>query len=147
MPVYFIFYSYFFFSVLFIRSEFILPTKYSKTNITPEQEWTRELPLYLDEELAEKRIDWYESRDRGYANRLQPGTSDDDGSATAVGSAVGAATTSATTIYTVKDGDNLTRIASNYPGVSYIDIAEANNIPDPYVIQPGQNLTIPAASN
>ena len=99
------------------------------------------------QELAEKRIDWYESRDRGYANRLQPGTSDDDGSATAVGSAVGAATTSATTIYTVKDGDNLTRIASNYPGVSYIDIAEANNIPDPYVIQPGQNLTIPAASN
>ena len=122
------------------EAPFILPTKYNKTNITPEQEWTRELPLYLDEELAEKRIDWYESRDRGYANRLQPGTSDDDGGG-------GSSTTSSTTIYTVKSGDSLSRIASNYPGVTYQDIAEANNIADPYVITPGQNLTIPAASN
>ena len=53
-------------------TSFIVPTKYNKKGITPEQEWTRELPLYLDEKKAKSDIEWYESRDRGYRNRLQP---------------------------------------------------------------------------
>ena len=54
------------------ESPFILPVKYNKTNITSEQEWTRELPLYLDEDKGKSDIKWYESRNRGYKNRLQP---------------------------------------------------------------------------
>ena len=55
------------------EAHFILPTKYTKPNITPEQEWTRELPLYLaDDETNHKFVDFYESRNRGYKNRLQP---------------------------------------------------------------------------
>ena len=124
------------------ESPFILPIKYNKTNITSEQEWTRELPLYLDEDKGKSDIKWYESRNRGYKNRLQPSNGADDESSAGVGTS----TTSATTIYTVKDGDSLSGIASNYDGVSYQDIAEANNIPDPYVIQPGDNLTIPGSN-
>ena len=106
------------------ESPFILPIKYNKTNITSEQEWTRELPLYLDEDKGKSDIKWYESRNRGYKNRLQPSNGADDESSAGVGTS----TTSATTIYTVKDGDSLSGIASNYDGVSYQDIAEANNI-------------------
>ena len=55
------------------EAHFILPTKYTKPDITPEQEWTRELPLYLaDDETNHKFVDFYESRSRGYKNRLQP---------------------------------------------------------------------------
>jgi LysM repeat protein len=46
--------------------------------------------------------------------------------------------------YTVKSGDWLTKIAANYDGVLWSDIAEANNIEGPsYTIFVGQKLCIP----
>ncbi|NSL89654.1 LysM peptidoglycan-binding domain-containing protein [Chitinophaga solisilvae] len=47
--------------------------------------------------------------------------------------------------YTVKSGDSLSKIAKNYPGVSWKDIFEANKdqIKDPNLIFPGQKLKIP----
>jgi nucleoid-associated protein YgaU len=49
--------------------------------------------------------------------------------------------------YTVKAGDNLTRIASRYEGVSWNDIFEANKaIKNPDRIFPGQKLLIPHKS-
>jgi hypothetical protein len=47
--------------------------------------------------------------------------------------------------YTVKSGDSLSKIASNYEGVSWREIFEANRdqLDDPDVIQPGQVLKIP----
>lgn len=44
--------------------------------------------------------------------------------------------------YTVKSGDNLWAIGQKL-GVPYLEIAKANNISSPYVIRPGQVLTIP----
>jgi len=46
-------------------------------------------------------------------------------------------------MYTVKDGDTLAKIASNYEGVSYQDIADANNISNVDLILVGQELMIP----
>nr|WP_295869008.1 LysM peptidoglycan-binding domain-containing protein [uncultured Chitinophaga sp.] len=48
-------------------------------------------------------------------------------------------------IYEVKSGDNLSKIAKNYPGVSWKEIFEANKdqIKDPNKIFPGQKLKIP----
>jgi len=48
--------------------------------------------------------------------------------------------------YEVKAGDSLSKIAKNYPGVSWKDIFEANKdqIKDPNLIHPGQKLKIPA---
>ena len=48
--------------------------------------------------------------------------------------------------YTVKSGDNLSKIAKKYPGLSWKDIYEANKdqIKDPDLIQPGWKLKIPA---
>jgi LysM repeat protein len=47
--------------------------------------------------------------------------------------------------YTVKSGDSLSKIASNFDGVSWREIFEANRdqLDDPDVIQPGQVLKIP----
>jgi hypothetical protein len=47
--------------------------------------------------------------------------------------------------YTVKSGDSLSKIASNFSGVSWKEIWEANRdqISDPDVIHPGQVLKIP----
>ncbi|HEU4551385.1 MAG TPA: LysM peptidoglycan-binding domain-containing protein [Chitinophaga sp.] len=49
-------------------------------------------------------------------------------------------------VYEVKAGDSLSKIAKNYPGVSWKDIFEANKdqIKDPNLIHPGQKLKIPA---
>ncbi|KAA2245214.1 LysM peptidoglycan-binding domain-containing protein [Chitinophaga agrisoli] len=51
-------------------------------------------------------------------------------------------------VYEVKSGDSLSKIAKNYPGVSWKDIFEANKdqIKDPNLIHPGQKLKIPAGS-
>jgi hypothetical protein len=48
--------------------------------------------------------------------------------------------------YTVKAGDSLSKIASRYEGVSWREIFEANRdqLDDPDVIQPGQQLKIPS---
>lgn len=48
-------------------------------------------------------------------------------------------------IYEVKSGDNLSKIAKNYPGVTWKEIFEANKdqIKDPNLIHPGQKLKIP----
>lgn len=48
-------------------------------------------------------------------------------------------------IYEVKSGDNLSKIAKQYSGISWKDIYEANKdiIKDPNVIFPGQKLKIP----
>ncbi|MGN7821999.1 LysM peptidoglycan-binding domain-containing protein [Chitinophaga varians] len=48
-------------------------------------------------------------------------------------------------VYEVKSGDSLSKIAKNYPGVSWKDIFEANKdqIKDPNLIFPGQKLKIP----
>lgn len=54
------------------------------------------------------------------------------------GSGRGAAT------YTVRPGDTLSRIAARHPGVTWQRIAEANDIDPPYLIHPGDRLTIPA---
>lgn len=43
--------------------------------------------------------------------------------------------------YTVEEGDTLSDIADEY-GVDYVDIAELNNLEDPDLIYPGQNLRI-----
>ncbi|MEO8794617.1 MAG: LysM peptidoglycan-binding domain-containing protein [Daejeonella sp.] len=48
--------------------------------------------------------------------------------------------------YTVKSGDSLSKIATNYDGVSWQEIFEANKdtISDPNLIHPGQVLKIPS---
>jgi nucleoid-associated protein YgaU len=48
--------------------------------------------------------------------------------------------------YEVKSGDSLSKIAKNYPGVSWQDIYNANKdqIKDPNMIHPGQQLKIPS---
>ena len=50
-------------------------------------------------------------------------------------------------VYTVKSGDSLSKIAKNYPGMTWQKIFEANKdqIKDPNLIRPGQKLKIPAA--
>lgn len=49
-------------------------------------------------------------------------------------------------VYEVKSGDSLSKIAKNYPGVTWKEIFEANKdqIKDPNLIHPGQKLKIPA---
>lgn len=51
------------------------------------------------------------------------------------------------TSHTVKSGESLSVIASNYSGVSWQQIADANGISAPYTIQPGQVLTIPVSGS
>ena len=53
---------------------------------------------------------------------------------------------SAGTTYTVQAGDSLSKIGAKY-GIGYMKIYEANRdkLDDPDKIQPGQELTIPAA--
>jgi len=53
---------------------------------------------------------------------------------------------SAGTTYTVQAGDSLSKIGAKY-GIGYMAIFEANRdkLDDPDKIQPGQELTIPAA--
>lgn len=48
-------------------------------------------------------------------------------------------------VYEVQPGDNLSKIAAKYPGVTWSKIYEANKdlIKDPDVIHPGQKLKIP----
>jgi LysM repeat protein len=45
--------------------------------------------------------------------------------------------------YTVQAGDFLIKIAAEYDGISFIDIARANDIESPYTILRGQKLCIP----
>ena len=49
------------------------------------------------------------------------------------------------TVYVVQPGDNLSRIADTHYGdnLKWFDIAEANNITDPNLIEKGQELIIP----
>ena len=49
------------------------------------------------------------------------------------------------TVYTVKPGDSLSKIAEHYYGdqMEYKKIAHYNNISNPDLIQPGQKLRIP----
>ena len=51
------------------------------------------------------------------------------------------------TVYVVKSGDTLSGIASQFPGVTYLDIANANDLEDPYPLQVGQQLVIPPPPN
>lgn len=48
-------------------------------------------------------------------------------------------------IYEVKSGDNLSKIASKYPGMTWQKIFDANKdiLKNPDLIQPGQKLRIP----
>ncbi|MDR2919537.1 MAG: LysM peptidoglycan-binding domain-containing protein [Tannerella sp.] len=48
-------------------------------------------------------------------------------------------------IYEIKSGDNLSKIAKNYPGMTWKKIYEANKdiIKDPNIIYPGQKIKIP----
>ncbi len=46
-------------------------------------------------------------------------------------------------IYVVQSGDVLSTIADKYPGVTWQDIAKANNLQDPYPLSVGQKLIIP----
>jgi len=48
----------------------------------------------------------------------------------------------ADTTYTVQPGEGLSAIARKF-GLDYLTLAAANNIEDPYIIQPGQILRIP----
>lgn len=50
------------------------------------------------------------------------------------------------TTYTVQPGDYLSLIASKF-GTTYTAIAQANGISSPYLIYPGEHLTIPGASS
>jgi nucleoid-associated protein YgaU len=56
------------------------------------------------------------------------------------------AATSTIETYTVKAGDSLSKIAANYPGISWKAIYEANKdqISNPDLIHPGQVLKIPS---
>ena len=45
--------------------------------------------------------------------------------------------------YVVQSGDVLSTIADKYPGVTWQDIAKANNLQDPYPLSVGQELIIP----
>jgi LysM repeat protein len=45
--------------------------------------------------------------------------------------------------YTVQAGDTLSTIADKLPGVTWQEIARANNIQDPYPVSIGQKLIIP----
>lgn len=47
--------------------------------------------------------------------------------------------------HTVAPGDTLSEIGQQY-GIPWRSIAEANGLTDPYVIKPGQELTIPIAT-
>ncbi|MGX5818349.1 LysM peptidoglycan-binding domain-containing protein [Chitinophaga lutea] len=49
--------------------------------------------------------------------------------------------------YEVKAGDSLSKIAKNYPGLTWQQIFEANKdqIKNPDIIHPGQKLKIPSA--
>ena len=49
-------------------------------------------------------------------------------------------------IYEVKAGDSLSKIAKNYPGMTWQKIFDANKdqIKDPNMIHPGQKLVIPS---
>lgn len=49
--------------------------------------------------------------------------------------------------YEVKSGDSLSKIAKNYPGLTWQQIYEANKdqIKNPDIIHPGQKLKIPSA--
>lgn len=47
------------------------------------------------------------------------------------------------TIYTVVAGDSLSTIADKFPGVTWQEIAEANDLDDPSAISIGQKLIIP----
>lgn len=48
-------------------------------------------------------------------------------------------------VYEIKPGDNLSKIAKNYPGMTWHKIYEANKdiIKDPNIIYPGQKIKIP----
>ncbi len=48
-------------------------------------------------------------------------------------------------IYEIKPGDNLSKIAKNYPGMTWQKIFDANKdkIKDPNLIHPGQKIIIP----
>lgn len=48
-------------------------------------------------------------------------------------------------IYEIKSGDNLSKIAKKYPGMTWKKIYEANKdiIKDPNIIYPGQKIKIP----
>lgn len=48
-------------------------------------------------------------------------------------------------IYEIKPGDNLSKIAKKYPGMTWKKIYEANKdiIKDPNIIYPGQKIKIP----
>lgn len=58
---------------------------------------------------------------------------------------ISAATTPAANSHTVKAGETLYSIAFKY-GLSFQEIANWNNIPDPYVIYPNQRLRLVSAS-
>ncbi len=45
-------------------------------------------------------------------------------------------------MYTVKNGDNLWEIAKKFPGVSYTDLMQLNNLSDADRIKPGQQIKI-----
>ncbi|MYB77570.1 MAG: LysM peptidoglycan-binding domain-containing protein [Chloroflexi bacterium] len=47
------------------------------------------------------------------------------------------------TIYTVVSGDTLSTIADKFPGVTWQQIAAANDLQDPYPLSIGQKLVIP----
>lgn len=63
-------------------------------------------------------------------------------------STIGNTTTgdSSSRVYEVKPGDNLSKIAMNYPDMTWQKIYEANKdtIVDPNVIKPGQKIRIPS---
>lgn len=66
------------------------------------------------------------------------------GTATGAGASTDTGATAASVIHTVKAGEGLYQIARDY-GVPYQDIINANNITDPNLIKPGQELSIPGA--
>lgn len=68
----------------------------------------------------------------------------DDEDATTTTTEPPATTTTTTTVqeYTVEPGDNLTEIAERFD-TTVEALVEANEIPDPDVLRPGQVLTIP----
>jgi len=57
-----------------------------------------------------------------------------------------AATSTCNTKYTVKSGDTLSSIASQYK-INWLDLANANDLKSPYTIYIGQVLCVPAASS
>lgn len=80
-----------------------------------------------------------------FGGKATTGSSTSSGSVSNSSSGSASSASTAGTIYTVKSGDTLAKIAAKYAGMTYKKIADANGIKAPYTIYVGQTLKIPVS--